>query len=204
MKKEIRICGFGGQGVILSGFIIGKAAAVFMDYHAVQSQSYGPEARGGAARSEIVISDKKIGYPRPTSVDLLVSMSQEAFDSYRDDIRDDTVIVVDPDLVPDYNIGKSVYTVRAQKIAEELISKEYFSPLITRTEKAPIHLVNEILNYLIDSKIRNPEIITFCTMNLILSKIRKTFGHDHSWKNRYLNVIRNHLLERSILDYTHS
>ena len=90
MKKEIRICGFGGQGVILSGFIIGKAAAVFMDYHAVQSQSYGPEARGGAARSEIVISDKKIGYPRPTSVDLLVSMSQEAFDSYRDDIRDDT------------------------------------------------------------------------------------------------------------------
>jgi 2-oxoglutarate ferredoxin oxidoreductase subunit gamma len=123
MKKEIRICGFGGQGVILSGFIIGKAAAVFMDYNAVQSQSYGPEARGGAARSEIVISDKKIGYPRPTSVDLLVAMSQEAFDSYRDDIRDDTTIVVDPDLVKDHDIGRSVYTVRAQKIAEELGNK---------------------------------------------------------------------------------
>ena len=123
MKKEIRICGFGGQGVILSGFIIGKAAAVFMDYNAVQSQSYGPEARGGAARSEIVISDTKIGYPRPTSVDLLVAMSQEAFDSYRDDIRDDTMIVVDPDLIKDYDIGRSVYTVRAQKIAEELGNK---------------------------------------------------------------------------------
>ena len=50
MKKDVRICGFGGQGVILAGFIIGKAASVFQDFHAVQSQSYGPEARGGAAR----------------------------------------------------------------------------------------------------------------------------------------------------------
>ena len=93
MKKEIRICGFGGQGVILSGFIIGKAACVFLDYHAVQSQSYGPEARGGAARSEIIISDEKIGYPRPTGVDIFLAMSQESFDSYRSDITDDTIII---------------------------------------------------------------------------------------------------------------
>ncbi len=123
MKKEIRICGFGGQGVILAGFIIGKAASVFMDYNAVQSQSYGPEARGGAARSEVIVSDEKIGYPRPMSVDLFVAMSQEAFDTYRDDIRKDTVIVIDPDLVPKHNIGRSVYKVKAQKIAEELGNK---------------------------------------------------------------------------------
>lgn len=123
MKKEIRICGFGGQGVILAGFIIGKAASVFMDYHAVQSQSYGPEARGGAARSEIIISDEKIGYPRPLSVDCLVAMSQESFDTYRQDIRDDTVIIIDPDLVKSHNIGKSLYRVHAQQIAEELGNK---------------------------------------------------------------------------------
>ena len=123
MKKEIRICGFGGQGVILAGFILGKAASVFMDYNAVQSQSYGPEARGGAARSEVIISDEKIGYPRPTGVDLLVAMSQESFDTYRDDIDDDTMIVVDPDLVTKYDIGRPVYTVHAQKIAEELGNK---------------------------------------------------------------------------------
>jgi 2-oxoglutarate ferredoxin oxidoreductase subunit gamma len=123
MKKEIRICGFGGQGVILAGFIIGKAASVFMDYNAVQSQSYGPEARGGAARSEVIVSDGKIGYPRPTSVDLFVAMSQESFDTYRDDIRKDTVIVIDPDLVPKYSIGRPVYKVQAQKIAEELGNK---------------------------------------------------------------------------------
>ena len=123
MKKEIRICGFGGQGVILAGFIIGKAAAVFMDYNAVQSQSYGPEARGGAARSEVIISDEKIGYPRPTSVDVLVAMSQESFDAYRNDIRDDTRIVIDPDLVTKHNIGRPVYKVYAQQIAETLGNK---------------------------------------------------------------------------------
>ena len=123
MKREIRIAGFGGQGVILAGFIIGKAAAVFLDLHAVQSQSYGPEARGGAARSEVIISDEKIGYPRPTSVDIFVAMAQEAFDTYRVDIRDDTVIVIDPDLVPRHDIGKKVYKVQAQKIAIELGNK---------------------------------------------------------------------------------
>jgi 2-oxoglutarate ferredoxin oxidoreductase subunit gamma len=123
MKKEIRICGFGGQGVILAGFIIGKAASVFQNYQAVQSQSYGPEARGGAARSEIIISDKKIGYPRPLGVDILLAMSQESFDSYRNDITDDTIIVVDPDLVKKHEIGRPLYKVHAQKIAEELGNK---------------------------------------------------------------------------------
>jgi 2-oxoglutarate ferredoxin oxidoreductase subunit gamma len=123
MKKEIRICGFGGQGVILSGFIIGKAASVFMDYNAVQSQSYGPEARGGAARSEVIISDDKIGYPRPTGVDLLVAMSQESFDTYRDDVTKETTIIIDPDLVPKHNIGQPIYEINAQKIAESLGNK---------------------------------------------------------------------------------
>jgi len=123
VKREIRICGFGGQGVILAGFIIGKAACVFSDYNAVQSQSYGPEARGGAARSEVIVSDEKIGYPRPTGVDLLVAMAQEAFDTYRGDLHKDTVIIVDPDLVIRHDIGRPLYKVRAQKIAQDLGNK---------------------------------------------------------------------------------
>jgi len=123
MKKELRICGFGGQGVILAGFIIGKAASIFMDYNAVQSQSYGPEARGGAARTEVIVSDEKIGYPRPTGVDLLVAMSQESFDTYRTDIDKETVIVVDPDLVKKHDIGRPIYKVHAQQIAEKLGNK---------------------------------------------------------------------------------
>jgi 2-oxoglutarate ferredoxin oxidoreductase subunit gamma len=120
MRHDVRIAGFGGQGVILAGFIVGKAACVFGDYNAVQSQSYGPEARGGAARSEVIISDERIGYPRPTSCDLFVAMAQEAFDTYRDDLHDKTVIIIDQDLIPNHDIGRPLYKVRAQKIAEDL------------------------------------------------------------------------------------
>ena len=143
MKKEIRICGFGGQGVILSGFIIGKAAAVFMDYYAVQSQSYGPEARGGAARSEVIISDEKIGYPRPTGVDLLVAMSQESFDTYRDDLNKDTKIVIDPDLVPKNDIGRPVYKIKAQKIAEGLGNKIVTNIVMVGASMAIFGLLDE-------------------------------------------------------------
>jgi 2-oxoglutarate ferredoxin oxidoreductase subunit gamma len=120
MKKEIRICGFGGQGIMLAGFIIGKAASVYMNYNAVQGQSYGPEARGGAARSEVIISDEKIGYPRPLGIDCLVALSQESFDSYRDDLREDAIIIIDPDLVKKHNIGRPLYKIHAQRIAEEI------------------------------------------------------------------------------------
>jgi len=123
MKREIRIAGFGGQGVILAGFITGKAACVFGPYNAVQSQSYGPEARGGAARSEVIISDERIGYPRPTGVDLFVAMAQEAFNTYRDDLNEGCVIIIDKDLVPNHDIGQPLYKVRAQKIAEDLGNK---------------------------------------------------------------------------------
>jgi len=143
MKKEIRICGFGGQGVILSGYIIGKAASVFMDYNAVQSQSYGPEARGGAARSEVIISDEKIGYPRPMGVDLLVAMSQESFDTYRDDLNKETKIVVDPDLVPRHDIGRSVYKIQAQKIAEELGNKIVTNIVMVGASNAIFGLLDE-------------------------------------------------------------
>ena len=123
MKREIRIAGFGGQGIILAGFIVGKAACVYGPYNAVQSQSYGPEARGGAARSEVIISDEPIGYPRPTGVDLFVAIAQEAFDTYKGDVRPDTVVLVDPDLVPNHDLGRPVYEVRVQRIAQDLGNK---------------------------------------------------------------------------------
>jgi 2-oxoglutarate ferredoxin oxidoreductase subunit gamma len=123
MRKEIRLCGFGGQGIMLAGFIIGKAATVYMNLNAVQSQSYGPEARGGRARSDVIISDSKINYPKALEVDFLVAMSQEAFDAYRGDLKKDAVIIIDPDLVKNHSIKKPLYKIRAQKIAEEIGNK---------------------------------------------------------------------------------
>ena len=82
MRTEIRICGFGGQGVILAGIILGKSASLFDNKEAVQTQSYGPEARGGASKCEVVISDDTVDYPKVESPDILVAMSNEALIKY--------------------------------------------------------------------------------------------------------------------------
>jgi 2-oxoglutarate ferredoxin oxidoreductase subunit gamma len=98
MRKEIRIAGFGGQGIVLAGAILGEAA-VIADMEAVQTQSYGPESRGGAARSEIVISEGPVDYPRVACPDILIVLSTEAMNKYGEDVGKDTRIVVDNDMV---------------------------------------------------------------------------------------------------------
>lgn len=120
MRQEIRICGFGGQGVITAAVILGKAAAVFDELIACQTQSYGPEARGGAAKAEVVISDQVIGYPCVRAADVLVALSQEAFRKYKQAVKSDGIVIVDPDLVIDHTISQVVYKVRATAIAEDL------------------------------------------------------------------------------------
>src|SRR3972149_7606969 len=82
MRQEVRLGGFGGQGIVLAGYILGKAAALYDGKEAVFTQSYGPEARGGACAAELVISDDVIDYPMVSRPDLLVLMSPEAFTKY--------------------------------------------------------------------------------------------------------------------------
>ena len=98
MKKEIRICGLGGQGIVLAGVVLGEAA-VRAGHWAVQTQSYGPEARGGAARSEVVIADEAIDYPRVLQADLLVALSQPGYDSYSGSLATGAVVVVEQEIV---------------------------------------------------------------------------------------------------------
>lgn len=123
MRNEVRICGFGGQGVVMAGHVLGKAAAAYDGLTAIQTQSYGPEARGGAARSEVVIADRPIGYPRLLSANILVAMSQEAFRKFKTDLREDAIVIVDPDLVIDHEVDRKTYLVPATRIAEELGNK---------------------------------------------------------------------------------
>ena len=96
---EIRLSGAGGQGLILVGKILAEAAAIYDDKNATQSQSYGPEARGGASRSEVIISDSDIDYPKATQIDLLLAMTQEAVDKYAQDVKKDGIILVDSGFV---------------------------------------------------------------------------------------------------------
>ncbi len=95
MRKEIRLVGEGGQGLILAGIILAEAAAIYDGLNAVQSQSYGPESRGGASKAEVVISDGEIDYPKVSSPDVLLVMTQEAFDRYSRDLKPEGILVAD-------------------------------------------------------------------------------------------------------------
>lgn len=101
MRHEVRFSGFGGQGIILSAVILGRAAALYDDRYAVQTQVYGPEARGGASMSQVVIDDEPILFPKVKTPDLFVIMSQEGFEKYGRDARTDAVMIIDATLVHD-------------------------------------------------------------------------------------------------------
>jgi 2-oxoglutarate ferredoxin oxidoreductase subunit gamma len=94
-RYEIVLAGEGGQGMILAGVILAEAAAVYDGLNAVQTQSYGPEARGGASRSEVVIARGEIDYPKVMAADFLLCMSQEACDKFYGEVKEDAWIVVD-------------------------------------------------------------------------------------------------------------
>ena len=87
-RYEVRLAGEGGQGMILAGVILAEAAAVHDGLNAVQTQSYGPEARGGASRSEVIIARGDIDYPKVMSADFLLCMSQEACDKFYTQVKD--------------------------------------------------------------------------------------------------------------------
>lgn len=98
-RYEIRFSGAGGQGLILAGVIMAEAASIYDGKQAVQSQSYGPEARGGASKSEVIISEESIDYPKATVVDALLALTQEACDKYSHDLKEGGVLLIDSDLV---------------------------------------------------------------------------------------------------------
>jgi 2-oxoglutarate ferredoxin oxidoreductase subunit gamma len=99
MRKEFRIAGTGGMGVVLAGVILGHAAVVHAGLESVQTQSYGSEARGTAAKSEVIISDEQIRYPKVREADYSVFMSQKAFELYLPGAKKGGVLLIDPDLV---------------------------------------------------------------------------------------------------------
>jgi len=119
---EIRFAGYGGQGIIRSGIIAGKAASIHDNKHATMSQSFGPEARGGACSSQLVISETKVLYPYITNSDVLVAMSQAGYDKFEAEMSEHGMLLYDEDLVtPKPPRGKiQSYGIPATRFAEEL------------------------------------------------------------------------------------
>ena len=124
-RFEIRIAGLGGQGIVLAGIIIGTAASIYGGKNATQAQSYGPEARGGACKTEIVIGDEEIDYPKVEQPDIVAVMSQEAYNTYVGEIKENGTLLYDSDMILETRPMKNVriYEVPATRIAEQLGKK---------------------------------------------------------------------------------
>ena len=94
-RYEVRLSGSGGQGIIIAAVVLAEAAGVYDEKYVCQSQSYGPEARGGTSRAEVIISNQPIDYPKAIKPDLLLAMNQEACDIYATELKTDGLLVVD-------------------------------------------------------------------------------------------------------------
>ena len=100
-RKNIVIAGSGGQGVILAGTVLGVAAAVYEGKYATQAPTYGTETRGSPSKSEVVISDQRIGYPKTEQCDILIAMNQAALNTNLNNLQEDSLVILEQDLVRD-------------------------------------------------------------------------------------------------------
>jgi 2-oxoglutarate ferredoxin oxidoreductase subunit gamma len=130
-RYEIRLSGEGGQGLVLAGKVLTEAAAIYEDMNATQSQSYGPEARGGASRSEVIISDEDIDYPKAVNIDLLLALTQESLNRYWQDLKENGVLLVDSDAVKEIPQGNfRVYRVPIINLAREKVGKAVVANIV--------------------------------------------------------------------------
>jgi 2-oxoglutarate ferredoxin oxidoreductase subunit gamma len=122
MLSEIRIAGFGGQGVILAAAVIGKAVAIYQGGYGCMTQSFGPEARGGSSSAQVILSSEPILYPYVTRPDILVVMSQEAYTKFGPQLKPGGILITEQELVQvdESSKGMRMYGVPATRLAEEL------------------------------------------------------------------------------------
>jgi 2-oxoglutarate ferredoxin oxidoreductase subunit gamma len=146
-RIEIRLSGFGGQGIILAAYILGKAAALYDHKFATMTQNYGPESRGGACSGQVIISDAPVSYPHLTRPHLVVAMSQEAYVKYSENLADGGLLLIDEDLVlpsqpaPHASPGEAysaeknrpntrLYSIPATRIAEKELGRKMVANIV--------------------------------------------------------------------------
>ena len=128
-RYEIRLSGTGGQGLIFAAVILAEAAGIHDGKYVCQTQSYGPEARGGASKSEVVISDREIDYPMAIKPDLLLAMSQKACDAYFFDLKPEGMLIVDSTLVRQLPTTRAI-AIPFTRMAREKLGKELGANII--------------------------------------------------------------------------
>ena len=133
MRQDIILSGSGGQGLILAGVILAEAAGIVEGREVVQTQSYGIQARGGASQSSVIISDSRINFPEVIQSDILLCLSQEAYNRYRSKLREGGWLIIDQDLVnadvaatsnarPDLKVIALPFTAEAEKMNRRIVA----------------------------------------------------------------------------------
>ena len=165
---DVKFCGFGGQGIIKSGMIIGKAASLHDDLHATLTQSFGPEARGSACSTSLVIQETSVLYPYIVAPEVLVCLSQEAYEKFGPELAPGGTMLIDTDLVElnDRAKGINLLAVPATKIAEEMGNRIFtnvvmvgFFTAVTRV--VPAEAVKQALPGLIPERFLEKNIEAF-------------------------------------------
>ncbi|MDD3538656.1 MAG: 2-oxoacid:acceptor oxidoreductase family protein [Atribacterota bacterium] len=132
MRKEICLSGSGGQGLILAGIILAEAAGIYDGFEVTQTQSYGPEARGGASRSEVIISNEKIDYPKIIKSDILLALTQKACDKYVQNLKDDGILLVDStDVVKIPSFSGKIYQYPITEDALKILGNQLVANIIS-------------------------------------------------------------------------
>lgn len=168
MRHEIRFSGFGGQGIILSAVIIGRAAVMYDNKYAVQTQVYGPEARGGASMSQVVIDDEQILYPKVSVPDIFVIMSQEGFEKYGASAQESAVMLIDSTLVHSRPKCRCI-EVPATQQAKQTLKKDIVANIVMLgTLVAATHVVSEesLKKAILDSVPKGTEELNLKAMQL--------------------------------------
>jgi 2-oxoglutarate ferredoxin oxidoreductase subunit gamma len=130
-RYEMRLSGEGGQGLVLAGKILAEAAAIYEGINATQSQSYGPEARGGASRSEVILSDEDIDFPKAVELDLLLTLTQEACDRYAGDLKPQGTLLADLEAVANIPEGSfRVFRAPVIRAAREQLGREIVANIV--------------------------------------------------------------------------
>jgi 2-oxoglutarate ferredoxin oxidoreductase subunit gamma len=139
-RYEIRLSGSGGQGLILMGIILAEAIGIYDGKYVAQTQSYGPEARGGSSKSEVIVSDEEIDYPKAINLDLLLAMNQKSCDEFYPDLKPEGLLIVDATFVTQIPTPKA-YQIPFTRLAREKFEREVVANIIalgTLSQLTPI------------------------------------------------------------------
>ena len=139
-RYEVRLSGSGGQGLILAGVILAEAAGIHDGRHVAQTQSYGPEARGGVSRSDVIISDEEIDYPKAIRLDMLVAMNQQSCNEYFSALKPEGVLIVDSTFVSEVPTERAIM-IPFTRIARDKVGKAFVANIIflgSLTEFCPV------------------------------------------------------------------